>query len=539
MNNIETVKDLINALGRAKKNLRMYPVNHPMYEKTVDDFNSKMSPCVEVDSIRIRINQYDILFNDEVIYHSRDKDESLALFFFKDGLRELSFLKGITRSEIKDFLRIISLDFEKEVLDDDIVTLLWEEDLQHIKYLVDDTFLHEDEAYELKAVEQAKSAGGRTADIMKAYESAINLGSSSKADIIQLTNDDIQHIVKEVENNHQDKNHTLVRILFEMLYLARKNDECDVVAGCIKQALNHAIMNAHLETVNYVLINARRDLKRPACPEQVNVYLETIYNYINSADFINMFGDVINNGAVFPIEVLKEFGGLLNINSIPHYVSILGEMKNISSRRTVINILTEAGRRDIALVANGLNDRRWYVVRNIVYILRQIRDKSSVEYIIKTAGHPDKRVKKEVVHALGEMGADKVLDIIKEYMSDGSESVRIAAFRAAGQIGTPSSKRLVIEQISSKNFPDKDFSEKKEILKVLSRWKEKSVIDFLVRIIQKRGLFNSTKNNETRAAAIHCLGLMGADDVRQFAERYKESNNTLLRTQALKILKSY
>ncbi len=539
MTNFEKAKDLINALVKAKKNLRLYPVNHPMYEKTVDDFNSKMSSCLEVDTIKIRINQYDIVFNDEVIYHSKDKDESLALFFFKDGLRELSFFKGITRSEVKEFLGIISLDFEKDVLDDDIVTLLWEEDFQHIKYIVDDAFLLEDEAYERKAVEQAKSAGGSTADIIKAYEYAINLESSSKADIIQLTNDDIQHIVQELENNQQDKSHTLVRILFEMIYLAQKNDEYDVVAGCIKQTLKLAITNSRLEIVNYVLINARRDSKRPLCPEQVSEHLETIYNYINSADFLNMFGDEINNGAVFPIDALKEFGGLLNINSIPHLISILGEMKNISSRRTVINILIEVGRRDIALVANGLNDGRWYVVRNIIYILRQIRDRSSVEYIIKSTGHPDKRVKKEVVQALGEMGADKALDIIKEYMSDGAESVRIAAFRAGGQIGTPSSKRLVIDQIGSKIFSDKNFSEKKEIFKVLGRWKEKNVIDFLVRIIQKRGLFNSTKNNETRAAAIHCLGLMGAEDVRHLAERYKESHNTLLRTQALEILKTY
>ncbi|HBH61676.1 MAG TPA: hypothetical protein DDX85_08065, partial [Nitrospiraceae bacterium] len=138
MTNIEKAKDLINALIKARKNLRMYPVHHPIYEKTVDDFISKMFSCLEVDTIKIRINQYDIYFDDEVIYHSKDKDESLALFFFKDGLREMSFSHGITRNEINEFLRIISLDYEKDVLDDDIVTLLWEEDFQHIKYVVDD-----------------------------------------------------------------------------------------------------------------------------------------------------------------------------------------------------------------------------------------------------------------------------------------------------------------------------------------------------------------------------------------------------------------
>ncbi len=539
MKDFEKAKELINALIKTRKNLRIYPVKHPMYEKTVDDFTSKMSSCLEDDTIKIRINQYDILFNDEVIYHSKDKDESLALFFFKDGLRELSFSKGITRDEINDFLRIISLDYEKEVQDDDIVTLLWEEDFQHIKYMVDDSFLFDEEGYEQIAVEQAKSVSRRDADIMKVYNNPIRLGSLPTVDIVSITHDDIQSIVKEIENDSHDKSHTLIRMLFEILYLADKKDEYEVITRCIKQTIEYAMMNANMAIVNYIIANIKSSSKRYEHHGQFNGLLEHIENYINSAAFIKLFGEVINNGRDIPGELLQEFSSLLNVNSIPHFISILGEMNDISSRRIVISILTEVGRKDVALVANGLNNNKWYVVRNIIYILRQIGDRSSIQHLVRIVGHHEKRVRKEAVFALGEMGSDEVLHILKDRMSDAALPVRIAAFRAVGQMGTALSKKVVLEQISTKQFRDKSFSEKKEILRILSRWKEKDVIDYLIKIATKKAFFKRVKNNETRAAAIHCLGLIRADNVRQLAERYKKSSNALLRTQALEILKGH
>lgn len=356
MTTSENVSDLIKALVKAKKNLRMYPVNHPVYEKTVDKFNDEMDSCLQVDAIKIRINQYDILFNDEVVYHCKDKDESLALFFFKDGLRELSFIKGITRNEISAFLGIISMDYEKDVLDDDIVTLLWEEDFQHIKYIADDAFLFEDEAYEQDAVEHVKSESGRSAEIMKAFKSAVSLEESSSANIISITNDDIRYIAEEIENDKADKSHILIRMLFEILYLAQRKDEGDVVNRCIKQALDHAMINANMEIVNYVITNTSGNPERYEYSEEVNGILKHIESYINSAAFIKLFGKVINNGAKITGELLTKFSSLLNRNSIPHFISILGEMDDISSRRSVIGILTEVGRKDVTLVANGLNN---------------------------------------------------------------------------------------------------------------------------------------------------------------------------------------
>ena len=74
---------------------------------------------------------------------------------------------------------------------------------------------------------------------------------------------------------------------------------------------------------------------------------------------------------------------------------------------------------------------------------------------------------------------------------------------------------------------------------MLCRWKEKDVSDFLVKTVKKWALLKRTKNNETRAAAVYCLGLLGTDNVRHIIEKLTKSKNRLLRTQALETLRKH
>ncbi len=523
----ENAIELVKAIIKAKKNLRLYPGNNPIYIKTVDDIYSLLSSSLEHrESVIFKIKQYDIICDNEVVYHNKDKDENLAMFFFKDGVREINFLKGITRDEVNEFLRIISLDLEKETADDDIVTLIWEADFKFIKYVIDDAFLIEDETYEYIAVEKAKGVVDDYRQVMRAYEDALKSDDISVISIPSMTDDDIQNILKERKDDPRNKTGLFVHMLFEMLFLAKSKEEYEDITEIIKQALNYAIIDANIDVVNSTLSRIKSAFRISGYPGDVNHYLKRIEDHMNSADFIRLFGEVIDRGVKISSYSLSEFSSLLNIDSIPHFISLLGELKNISSRRIVINILSVVGKKNIPLIAISLNDKRWYVVRNIIYILRKMGKSESVEYLKNVASHTDKRVRKEAILGLGEMGSGDVLPILKECMSDEDQSVRITACRAISQISAPASKKLLCEYICTKTFRDRSFQEKKAVIGVLSRWKERDVIEFLTGIANKKTLFKRAKNKETRAAAAHCLDLIGAQDAGA-PDRMKKSEGVL------------
>ena len=128
-------KNIVQNIIKSKKNLRMYPENNPVYIKTVDAAYNAFTEFLDYyGELIFRIKQLEIIHDGEQVYYNPGKDDNLALFFFKDGIREIVFRKGLSKQELEDFFRIIMQDFDKEVIDDDVVTLMWERDFQNISY---------------------------------------------------------------------------------------------------------------------------------------------------------------------------------------------------------------------------------------------------------------------------------------------------------------------------------------------------------------------------------------------------------------------
>jgi HEAT repeat protein len=538
MTDVQETRDLIQAVIKAKKNLRMYPQNNPIYVKSVDDIYTRMSSILDyTESIIFKCKQYEIIASDEVIYHKEEKDDNFALFFFKDGLRELTFRKGIPRDEVEEFLKIISQDFEKEVLDDDIVTLMWEKDFQYIKYIVDDAVLLEDETYEERAIHQVKDVSAGSEEILKAYEDAMGKERAVEVTIVPLSNDDVKSIIEEIENDPSDKTLRLAQLLFEMLFHAEGKGDLEDLSKLIKDTLQYAVSQGNLQTAVYTIKKIKSSIESQVYPEEVHAHIRGVEYFINSAVFIKQFGEILDRGAELSDDLTREFSFLLNKSAIPHFINILGDLESIAARKVTINILAELGKKDITLLAQGLKDKKWYVVRNIVLVLRRIGNKAAGDYLIGSLLHPDVRVRKEAIRALGEMGTAGALKPLADCLTDDDESIRIASIRSIGLIGMPAAKRIVLDRINDKPFRDKSFTEKKEFFEVLSQWKEEDVINTVIRILKKKTLFRRTKNDETRASAAYGVGLMSAPEAMNTLEKLERSKNKLLRDNVLAAVK--
>ena len=118
---IKAAKDVIQAVLKSKKILRLYPDNNPVYIKNLEETYNKFREFFYYsDELQLKIKQNEISYSSEQVYVSSEKEENLALFFFKDGIREITFKKGLTKDEMEAFLMVITLDFDMKVIDDDI-----------------------------------------------------------------------------------------------------------------------------------------------------------------------------------------------------------------------------------------------------------------------------------------------------------------------------------------------------------------------------------------------------------------------------------
>jgi len=532
---IKEAKDILQQIVKSKKTLRMYPQNNPVYLKTLEEAFSKFSNFLDYrESFTLKIKQNSINYDTEQIYYSTEKEDNMALFFFKDGLRELTFKQGLSAGELEEFLRITALDFDREAVDEDIVTLLWEKDFQYIHYVVDEAFLvdAEEEEYETVVEKKLKEQVTDVNDLMKAYADGFQEEEFKGIAIVPLTDKDLQLLVKELERDSSDKIEKLGTILFEIIYQVEDSSDMEDVFVFLRDSIQYCMKHGDILMVLTIMKRAQEVIGDPQLTENEKKYMRMLSLYLGDEEIISLLAEFLDSGIEIDEGVFENLIEYFEKNAIAPFVKYLGELKTIRARKNIIDVLISLGRKDIQTLAKGLDDQRWYVVRNIIYILRKIADRRAIEYLLKTVRHGDIRVRKEGIKALGELGSREVVQVLRECLDDADMQVRTASAKAFGNIGSEFAKRVLLDKISDKKFKDKDFEEKREFYETLSRWKDSEVFNFLTKVTKTKSFFNRSKNYESRACAIYTLGLIGNEDAIPLLDKLKDSKNKLLKEYA-------
>ncbi len=534
---IKLGQELMQSFLRARKNLRIYPANNPVYGKTVEDAYRKVIEYLDLyGDLDLKLRQNEILLGDKPVFQSVEKEDNLAFILFKDGVRELSLQKGLAQNEMKGFLEAISYDFDKGD-DEDVVTLFWERDFDHVKYIVDENFLLEDETYEASATMRAREEETDEGELRRAYEEALKEQAEARVlDIVPITRSDLDQLVKEIEKDSGDKIPRLTAILIDMLVCsdgeaAREN--LKLICG----ALEYAVQNGLIYSAVHILQSARKTSEDPNVPETLRREMEQVFLFASSPPVIKRLGEELDSGNMGDLGILMDYVRHLGREAISSFITILGELKTIEARKTVIDALALLGEKDINALAKGLSDPRWYVVRNIIYIFRKIGDRRAVDFLIRAARHSDVRVRMEVIKAFGELGGQGVIQTIRDALDDPEQSVRTAAARALGQIKSEAAKKIIMNRLTAKEFVDLDFNEKKEFFEVLSSWNESGVVEFLLRNLRVSSFFRKGRYDEIKACAAYSLGLMGCKEALPSLHRLRESKNRLLSEYAYTAIK--
>jgi hypothetical protein len=297
------------------------------------------------------------------------------------------------------------------------------------------------------------------------------------------------------------------------------------------------VRQGNLKTVVDLMKKTKELVDNPSAPDAMRRQMKILLSTVNSAESVKSVGEILASDVEVDDNVMAEYMSFLDKEAIPPFMSLLGELESIRGRKIVINILIQLGKKDIQAVAKGLQDDRWYLVRNVIYILRHIGDKKAVEYLLSTAKHPDERVRKEAIKTLGELKSPLALQPLKECLGDPDPSIRKSAVRALGSIGSETARRIILENVSDKDFRSREFEEKRDFYEVLAHWNNAETADFMMKILKKKSFFGRARNDEDKACAAHCLGLMGNKDCLPLLQKLRESNNRFLREYAAVAMK--
>ncbi|MDH4222013.1 MAG: HEAT repeat domain-containing protein [candidate division Zixibacteria bacterium] len=540
---LKKVQELLTLLVKTLKIFCIYPSDNPIPKEFKNNLFKKLVEFLEkYEELKIQVDQSKLIFRDKIILQEEKKDEGISFALYRDGIREITFLSGIEQDELDSILEIISCCIKSNLPEDDMVTLFWEKELAHIKFLVVDEFLSE----ELSDLPQTIGDN----DLKKVYYSEIELdeneekskGIPHKIEIDRFVHDldlipekELKELKTLVEKDKKfEPLKELFLILREIFWGEKELQEFLETVNILEKLLDSLVSQGDFYLASEMLLMLKEVEKFNVEKAQSN-RSERIKDTINRAgdnERIKTLTRVLNQDLKMDLYTAGKYISLLNLNSIPHLVDMLAELEHFPARRMVCRVLENAGEKNIDLLGKGVYDRRWYVVRNIVWVLGRIGSPVAIPYLKKTIAHLDIRVRKETLQALSNIEGGEVTKILLRVLEDSEERFRIEAAKLLSK----KQDQAVIDSVSSilcrKDFRDKSKTEKEALLQSWVEINKDKAISLLKKLILKRTWIKREKQRETSSLALKALASVNTSLAQDSLKELSARSSRKIRQQA-------
>ena len=545
---VKRVADWIGALVRTIKASRTYPANSPTLHKFQVELESRTwSSLKEVGDITLVIQQFDLLYENYSVYHNADRNESLAFRFYGDGVREITFREGLEPHELRGFMDVLRRSMENAQVQDDVVTLLWERDFRHIQYLFisleDLTEESGQVAYDADEDPDGHEGGAgipwpTRGVVEEEPPPATAEGSIERSDdwvpkVETSTPWDetigIQFALSEEENAQleqqilEEEQRALTDEVLEIVatILAAEDTPSGFLdsAGAFQRFIELAIEEGAVSRANELTARLRTVAAQKAETQaEFKGLAEQVIREIGRPSFLGQMAPTLNSHSEIDPAVLTNFLVQLGPSAAPAICDLLGQVNQVRYRRALCESLAISCKDDVDVLIERLSDTRWYVIRNIVYILGRIAHQGVERALDRTLHHEDVRVRKEAVRALGNIESPTSRAYLVSAFRDGDAGVRIQAAMTLAVKRDDRAAQSILTVIQSPEFMRRDTNERQAFFEALGRCGSDTLVPKLESILTRGGLFNSG-NEEERLHAALAMAWLGTPAALQVLNR--------------------
>ena len=133
------------------------------------------------------------------------------------------------------------------------------------------------------------------------------------------------------------------------------------------------------------------------------------------------------------VALLPELLQRLGPTAVRHVLGVLAETDNRRLRHLLLDLLARLGPAVVRDATALLADSRWYVVRNMLLLLRRVGDPGSVPAVRKCADHPDLRVRLEAIRNLFAFDPGVPRELLRRALTHPDPRQAEAAMELAGE----------------------------------------------------------------------------------------------------------
>lgn len=510
------VETLLQVFGKAARAHQLYLPNNPVYHRAMDQLRAAFVPLwAETDQLVLTVSETELRWEGRAVMHETSKSESLPWLFYKDGVRELTLLAGVEAEEVIRLLFLLQRVRRGGPEDDDLLTLMWEQDFLFLTYRAVDLAMEGSVPSAGEIPGRKPDAPGQTAVSAQAAASESNVVEMKDFDsaVYFLDDKDLEYLREAIKAEYEkDLRRNVICMLYDLFQTEPAADARDEVADVLDQLILQLLASGDFRAVALALreapiaIKGARDLQT-AQGDRLRAVADRLSGPETLAQLLQSLDDAPEPP---PQEDLDELFAALQPGTLSVVLSWLGRLRSGALRASLERAATRLAASNTTELVRLIDSPNVAVVLEAIRRAGDLKTAAAVGSLGKRLGDEEPLVRVAAAQALADIGSPGALQQLERGVEDKDRDVRIAAVRALGARGHRAALPRVDAAIKSKEFRDADLTEKMVYFEAYGMLAGAGGIEHLDAVLNARKLFGGNRADpETRACAALALGKIG------------------------------
>ena len=536
-------RGLLTLLIKTRKVLRLYDRETDVSQRlesrlaaAASEYLERWGPCeVTVSEDRLHVGG-------EEVYRSGTLPDDLPYVLYRDGIRSLTLLPGLKREELHDLLVSINRGGRRGAQVDDLVTILWEMDLEHVHYIAVEELAGEPRGNDVAHRLATAGGGGGTVatvdlDRIRTPRTCVPLEACN------LTPDEARELRRELSQlDDLDMERSTVELAVDLTLLSPDDGDRAAVAHSLVRVLDRMMADGDIAGVIRVLgiLDDLADVDMEELPEVAGLR-DRVLSDLACPDRVVALLDGADVGG-FPPESLSFLLLRLGDEALATTVDRLGTLQSVVAGQVAGDVIHAAGTLAVEqllarLEGEDVNDPD--LVRAVLGVVGRLCDEERALIVERLLATSETQLRRRAVGALGPFQDGAIGAIWLRLLADPDEQVRRQAVDAFVRCRDPEAARHLMRRAETREFRDGAVEETRQLMIAIGRLARDRSLAWFEQLLTtvRAGWFASRRKRDLVAAAV--LGVHSVDSpaARELLERLSHRGKRQVRASCREVLR--
>lgn len=536
----EQIEELLRTLASTVRSYRLYAGNGPMLERFVEALRERVQSIWEVvDRIRLEIGESSIAWEGRKVFPTGDAGGELAFLFYKDGIRSITLLPGLER-ELPALLAVLGRAPHLSEEEDDLVTLLWQENLTGLTYASVDL--------PVEATDVGSPSGAAPARV---DPQAVREAARSPSEAPGLSTDDFQETLyfldegelRQLEHEVQleaqrDLWQDVLNALLDRLEDGSEERQLRV-AALLEEVLPSMLAGGAFDRAAWLLEELSRLAgRKEGLPAPVLQKIRGVFSQLAMPETLEQLAQMLDEPAHSPKpESLERLLAFFPPQSLAPLTRLLDGVVRPDTKRLLGAAAERLAAENRDQVTRLLSDEDPAVIRGALRWVGSLAIGSAATEVMRLLRHESPSVRVAAVDALVGLRAAVAGPALISLLEDPERDVRMAAARALGALSHATARPALESALQGKRLRAADRTEKLAFFEAFGRLGGADAVPLLDRLLNSRGWLGRGETPEIRACAALALARVRHPSAREALETASDDADPVVRTAVNRALR--